>query len=36
LGSTRYGLVKSGKLRVDQLIYRGKLRTIAQLKGLTK
>ncbi len=36
LGPTRYGLVKSGKLKINQLYYAGKLRTIKQLKGLIK
>ena len=36
LGPTRYGLVKSGKLQINQLYYGGKLRNIDQLKGLVK
>jgi hypothetical protein len=36
LGPTRYGLVKSGKLKINQLYYAGKLRTIKELEVLTK
>lgn len=36
LGPTRFDLVRSGKLQVNQLYYGGKLRTIDQLKGLVK
>lgn len=35
LGPTRYGLVKSGKLKINQLYYGGKLRTIKDLRRLT-
>jgi len=34
LGPKRFSLVKSGKLRVDQLTYAGKLRTIKDLERL--
>jgi SPP1 gp7 family putative phage head morphogenesis protein len=34
LGPTRFKLVKSGKLRVDQFYYHGKLRTIKELEAL--
>jgi len=34
LGPTRFKLVKSGKLRVDQFYYGGKLRTIKELEAL--
>jgi hypothetical protein len=34
LGATRYNLLKSNKLEIDSLYYKGKLRTIKELKGL--
>jgi SPP1 gp7 family putative phage head morphogenesis protein len=34
LGPTRYKLVRDGKLKMNQLYYAGKLRTIAKLKEL--
>jgi hypothetical protein len=34
LGPTRFDMVKSGKLQVDNLYYAGKLRTIKELKSL--
>jgi len=34
LGPRRFSLVKSGKLRVDQLYYSGKLRTVKELEAL--
>ena len=34
LGKTRYNLLKSNKLRIDSLYYKGRLRTIKQLKEL--
>jgi SPP1 gp7 family putative phage head morphogenesis protein len=36
LGPSRFDLVKSGKLKMNQLYYAGKLRTIKQLKELMK
>ena len=36
LGPARFDLVKSGKLKMTQLYYAGKLRTIKQLKELMK
>lgn len=36
LGPTRFKLVKSGKLKMRQLYYAGKLRTIKQLQELMK
>ena len=34
LGKTRYNLLKSNKLQIDSLYYKGRLRTIKQLKRL--
>ena len=34
LGKTRCNLLRSNKLEIDSLFYRGKLRTIKQLKDL--
>ena len=34
LGKTRYDLLKSNKLEIDRLYYKGRLRTIKELKGL--
>lgn len=36
LGKSRYNLLKSNKLEIDNLYYKGKLRTIAELKELSK
>jgi hypothetical protein len=36
LGPTRFDLLKFGKLKMNQLYYAGKLRTIKQLKELMK
>jgi hypothetical protein len=36
LGPTRFKLVKSGKLQIKSLYYAGRLRTIKQVKDLTK
>jgi len=36
LGPKRFNLVESGKLRVDNLYYHGKLITIKELKDLMK
>lgn len=34
LGKTRFDLLRKNKLEIDSLYYRGKLRTIAELKEL--
>lgn len=34
LGKTRFDLLKANKLEIDSLYYKGKLRTIAELKEL--
>ena len=34
LGPTRFNLLKSNKLQIDSLYYKGRLRTIKELKGL--
>lgn len=36
LGNFRFSQVKSGKLKMTQLYYAGKLRTIKQLKELMR